>query len=156
MIHLIFSLFFFIHPIYISSTNIIISDENLEIKIKLFRDDLEDGLRDFHGLSISIDNLNKVEKNKDLVNKYINNKLSLIINDEKINFFIMDYSLVNDVLEIYFTKNFSKKINNIKVINQLLIEVYSEQSNIMFVDILGKKYYNNFTASNIEKALFIK
>ena len=105
MIHLIFSLFFFIHPIYISSTNIIICDENLEIKIKLFRDDLEDGLRDFHGLSISIDNLNKIEKNKDLVNKYINNKLSLIINDEKINFFIMDYSLVNDVLEIYFTKN---------------------------------------------------
>ena len=60
MIHLIFNLFFFIHPIYISSTNIIISDENLEIKIKLFRDDLEDGLRDFHGLSISIDNLNKI------------------------------------------------------------------------------------------------
>ena len=90
MIHFIFSLFFFIHPVYISSTNIIISDEILEIKIKLFRDDLEDGLRDFHGFSISIDSSNKIEKNKSLINQYINDKLTLEINNEKINFFIIN------------------------------------------------------------------
>ena len=74
MIHLIFSFLVFIHPIYISSTNVVVSDEILEIKIKLFRDDLEDGLRDFHGFSISIDSLNKIEKNKSLINQYINDK----------------------------------------------------------------------------------
>ena len=79
MIHLIFSFLVFIHPIYISSTNVVVSDEILEIKIKLFRDDLEDGLRDFHGFSISIDSLNKIEKNKSLINQYINDKLNLIL-----------------------------------------------------------------------------
>ncbi len=152
MIHFIFSLFFFIHPVYISSTNIIISDEILEIKIKLFRDDLEDGLRDFHGFSISIDSSNKIEKNKSLINQYINDKLTLEINNEKINFFIIDYSLINDVLEVYFTKNFTKKSKDIRITNQLLIEIYSEQSNIMFLNIFEKKHYYNFTASKIEKS----
>tara|TARA_B100001109_G_C18514098_1_gene312914 strand:+ start:53 stop:523 length:471 start_codon:yes stop_codon:yes gene_type:complete len=156
MIHLIFSFLVFIHPIYISSTNVVVSDEILEIKIKLFRDDLEDGLRDFHGFSISIDSLNKIEKNKSLINQYINDKLTLIINNEKINFFIINYSLTNDVFEVYFKQIFTKKTKDIKINNQLLIEIYSEQSNIMFLDIFGKKYYDNFTASKTEKALFIK
>ena len=118
--------------------------------------DLEDGLRDFHGFSISIDSPNKIEKNKNLINEYINDKLTLIVNNEKINFFIMDYSLINDVFEVYFIQNFTKKTEDIRIVNNLLIEVYSEQSNIMFLDIFGKKYYDNFTASKTEKTLLIK
>jgi len=84
VIHLFFSFLFLVHPIYISSTNVVINDDKLEVKVKLFRDDLEDGLRDFHGFSISIDSSNKIEKNIDLINKYINDKLILIIDDDKI------------------------------------------------------------------------
>ena len=156
MIYLFLNFLLLIHPIYISSTNVVINDDKLEIKVKLFRDDLEDGLRDFHGFSISIDSPNKIEKKKNLIDQYINDKLTLIINNEKINFFIKDYSLINDVLEVYFIQNFTKKTKDIKITNQLLIEVYSEQSNIMFLDIFGKKYYDNFTASKTEKALLIK
>ena len=156
MIYLFLNFLLLIHPIYISSTNVVINDDKLEIKVKLFRDDLEDGLRDFHGFSISIDSPNKIEKKKNLIDQYINDKLTLIINNKKINFFIKDYSLINDVLEVYFIQNFTKKSNDIRITNQLLIEVYSEQSNIMFLDIFGKKYYDNFTASKTEKALLIK
>lgn len=156
MIYLFLNFLLLIHPIYISSTNVVINDDKLEIKVKLFRDDLEDGLRDFHGFSISIDSPNKIEKRKNLIDQYINDKLTLIINNEKINFFIKDYSLINDVLEVYFIQNFTKKSKDIRITNQLLIEVYSEQSNIMFLDIFGKKYYDNFTASKTEKVLLIK
>ena len=156
MIYLFLNFLLLIHPIYISSTNVVINDDKLEIKVKLFRDDLEDGLRDFHGFSISIDSPNKIEKKKNLIDQYINDKLTLIINNKKINFFIKDYSLINDVLEVYFVQNFTKKTKDIRITNQLLIEVYSEQSNIMFLDIFGKKYYDNFTASKTEKALLIK
>tara|TARA_B100000609_G_C17167539_1_gene409765 strand:+ start:76 stop:546 length:471 start_codon:yes stop_codon:yes gene_type:complete len=156
VIYLFLNFLLLIHPIYISSTNVVINDDKLEIKVKLFRDDLEDGLRDFHGFSISIDSPNKIEKRKNLIDQYINDKLTLIINNEKINFFIKDYSLINDVLEVYFIQNFTKKSKDIKITNQLLIEVYSEQSNIMFLDIFGKKYYDNFTASKTEKVLLIK
>ena len=114
MIHLFFSFLFLVHPIYISSTNVVINDDKLEVKVKLFRDDLEDGLRDFHGFSISIDSSNKIEKNIDLINKYINDKLILIIDDDKIVLSANDFSLINDVLELSFLKNYINDINSVK------------------------------------------
>tara|TARA_B100001029_G_C14825091_1_gene319823 strand:- start:163 stop:633 length:471 start_codon:yes stop_codon:yes gene_type:complete len=156
MFHLIFNLLLLIHPIYISSTNVTIDKKKIDVKVKLFRDDLEDGLRNFHGFSISIDSYIKLEKNKEFIHEYINDKLSIIINDEKINFSIKEFSLINDVLEISFFQNFSKNTDSIKVINKLLIEVYNVQSNILFLEVNSKKYYNQFNASNIEKDLLIK
>lgn len=156
MFHLIFNLLLLIHPIYISSTNVTIDKKKIDIKVKLFRDDLEDGLRNFHGLSISIDSYIKLEKNKEFIHEYINDKLSIIINNEKINFSIKEFSLINDVLEISFFQNFSKNTDSIKIINKLLIEVYNVQSNILFLEVNSKKYYNQFNASNIEKDLLIK
>ena len=156
MFHLIFGLLLLIHPIYISSTNVTIDKKKIDIKVKLFRDDLEDGLRNFHGFSISIDSYIKLEKNKEFVHEYINDKLRIIINNEKINFSIKEFSLINDVLEISFFQSFSKKTDSIKVINKLLIEVYNVQSNIFFLEVNSKKYYNQFTASNIEKDLLVK
>ena len=156
MIHLFFSFLFLVHPIYISSTNVVINDDKLEVKVKLFRDDLEDGLRDFHGFSISIDSPNKIEKNIDLINKYINDKLILIIDDDKIVLSANDFSLINDVLELSFLKNYINDINSVKVINSLLVEVYSVQSNIIFLEVEEKKYYHQFTSKEIEKTLFIK
>ncbi len=156
MFHLIFNLLLLIHPIYISSTNVTIDKKKIDIKVKLFRDDLEDGLRNFHGLSISIDSYIKLENNKEFIHEYINDKLSIIINNEKINFSIKEFSLINDVLEISFFQNFSKNTDSIKIINKLLIEVYNVQSNILFLEVNSKKYYNQFNASNIEKDLLIK
>tara|TARA_B100000579_G_C22527137_1_gene708990 strand:+ start:264 stop:671 length:408 start_codon:yes stop_codon:yes gene_type:complete len=133
-----------------------IDKKKIDIKVKLFRDDLEDGLRNFHGLSISIDSYIKLENNKEFIHEYINDKLSIIINNEKINFSIKEFSLINDVLEISFFQNFSKNTDSIKIINKLLIEVYNVQSNILFLEVNSKKYYNQFNASNIEKDLLIK
>ena len=127
MFHLIFGLLLLIHPIYISSTNVTIDKKKIDIKVKLFRDDFEDGLRNFHGFSISIDSYIKLEKNKEFIHEYINDKLRIIINNEKINFSIKEFSLINDVLEISFFQNFSKNTDSIKVINKLLIEVYKER-----------------------------
>ena len=156
MFHLIFGLLLLIHPIYISSTNVTIDKKKIDIKVKLFRDDFEDGLRNFHGFSISIDSYIKLEKNKEFIHEYISDKLRIIINNEKINFSIKEFSLINDVLEISFFQNFSKNTNSIKVINNLLIEVYNVQSNILFLEVNSKKYYNQFNASNIEKDLLVK
>ena len=156
MFHLIFGLLILFHPIYIRSTNVTIDKKKIDIKVKLFRDDFEDGLRNFHGFSISIDSYIKLEKNKEFIHEYINDKLRIIINNEKINFSIKEFSLINDVLEISFFQNFSKNTDSIKVINKLLIEVYNVQSNILFLEVNSKKYYNQFNASNIEKDLLIK
>ena len=47
-----------IHPIYISTVELISDKDEGILKIKIFRDDLEDGLRIFHSNSISINTQN--------------------------------------------------------------------------------------------------
>ena len=156
MIYLIFSYLLFVHPIYISSSRIEMKNNSIELKIKLFRDDLEDGLRNFHGFSISIDSSKKLEKNIEYINQYIDENFSIIINDQKIKFKIENFNLINDVLEVSFFDNNYEKIDSVKVINKFLIEVYAVQSNIVFLEIEDKKYYTQFNISNTEEILFIK
>ena len=131
-------------------------NNSIELKIKLFRDDLEDGLRNFHGFSISIDSSIKLEKNIEYINQYIDDKLSIIINGQKIKFIIKNFNLINDVLEVSFVDNNYDKIDSVKVINKFLIDIYAVQSNILFLEIEDKKYYRQFTISNTEEVLFIK
>ena len=156
MIYLIFSYLLFVHPIYISSSRIEMKNNSIELKIKLFRDDLEDGLRNFHGFSISIDSSKKLEKNIEYINQYIDENFSIIINDQKIKFKIENFNLINDVLEVSFFDNNYEKIHSVKLINKFLIEVYAVQSNIVFLEIEDKKYYTQFNISNTEEVLFIK
>ncbi len=131
-------------------------NNSIELKIKLFRDDLEDGLRNFHGFSISIDSSKKLEKKIEYINQYIDENFSIIINDQKIKFKIENFNLINDVLEVSFFDNNYEKIDSVKVINKFLIEVYAVQSNIVFLEIEDKKYYTQFNISNTEEVLFIK
>ena len=131
-------------------------NNSIELKIKLFRDDLEDGLRNFHGFSISIDSSKKLEKNIEYINQYIDENFSIIINDQKIKFKIENFNLINDVLEVSFFDNNYEKIDSVKVINKFLIEVYAVQSNIVFLEIEDKKYYTQFNILNTEEVLFIK
>ena len=44
-----------VHPLYISTSEIFLKGNKHDIKIKIFRDDLEDDLRLFFDKSISID-----------------------------------------------------------------------------------------------------
>ena len=58
---LYFLILLLVHPFYISTTEITLKEDSHDIKIKIFRDDLEDGLRLFFDKSISIDTELKLE-----------------------------------------------------------------------------------------------
>ena len=57
----------FFHPIYISVLEINSSDNDLEIVIKIFRDDLEDGIRGNLDSQVSIDTQDKIGLNKHFI-----------------------------------------------------------------------------------------
>jgi len=52
--YIIFYFLFSIHPIYISVIEINSKDNNLEIVFKIFRDDLEDGIKNNLGWSYAL------------------------------------------------------------------------------------------------------
>ena len=147
---LIFFLFL-IHPIYISSSKIIIINDTAEVNIKIFRDDLEDDLRLFYNKSISIDNIIKLQNASSQIDTYIQNKFELRIDNSKIKFSEFKYNLINDLVEISCSFDFKKDFNEINIINNILFEVYKIQKNVVFINVEKQSKSHIFSFSDREK-----
>ena len=139
------------HPVYISTMSISIIDKKINFVMKLYLDDIEDALRLKNGFSISIDENQKLNSNYEYVEKYISENFKVYFNSEKVDLIFLEKKIINDVLELKTNIQFEDKIINIKIKNKILLDVYDNQSNIVFIKNLEKKYYYKFDISNTEK-----
>ena len=119
--------------------------------MKLYFDDIEDALRLKNGFSISIDENQKLNSNYEYVEEYISENFKVYFNSEKVDLIFLEKKIINDVLELETSIQFENKIINIKIKNKILLDVYDNQSNIVFIKNLEKKYYYKFDISNTEK-----
>ena len=142
---------FLLHPFYISTSEIILNNNNAQVKIKIFRDDLEDGLRLFHGKSISIDTDQKLKKESKKIDNYIQSKFKLTVDKSKINILKINYNLINDLVEISFSFKSNSIINNISVKNNILFDVYRIQKNVTIINFENKTKSYIFSFSDREK-----
>ena len=139
------------HPVYISTMSISIIDKKIDFVMKLYLDDIEDALRLKNGFSISIDENQKLNSNYEYVEKYISENFKVYFNSEKVDLIFLEKKIINDVLELKTNIQFEDKIINIKIKNKILLDVYDNQSNIVFIKNLEKKKYYKFDISNTEK-----
>ena len=140
-----------VHPFYISTTEITLKEEKHDIKIKIFRDDLEDGLRLFFAKSISIDTELKLENRSSQVADYIKDKFQISVNKSEIIPSIDNYNLVNDLVEIYLSFETRGDINNIKVYNNILFDVFQVQKNVVLINLKNQNQSYIFSYSDREK-----
>ena len=151
MIKLLSFFFLLVHPVYISTSEITINQNKALLKIKIFRDDLEDGLRMYHNKSISIDSQIKLINESKYVDEYIMNKFILSINDDVIKLSSSEFKLENDVVEISTIFQYKKKIRSLNIINSILFEIYKIQKNVIFINKDGKNIFYTFSQSDKEK-----
>ena len=144
-------LIYLIHPIYISTSQIIIINNIAEVDIKIYRDDLEDDLRLFFSKSISIDNDTKLQNASSEIDAYIQNKFELRIDGSKIKLSGFKYNLINDLLEISCSFNYKEDINEINIINNILFGVYEIQKNVVFIKVEKESKSYIFSFSDREK-----
>ena len=154
--YIIFYFLFSIHPIYISVIEINSQDNNLEIVFKIFRDDLEDGIKNNLGKNVSIDTQSKLELNNKIIQEYLNTVSSIKVNDEKKEFFFSDFLLENERIKINakISNNFS--INRIEIYNEILIDVFSNQKNVIFFNIYNQLNNDVLDKSKKKTVLIIK
>ena len=154
--YIIFYFLFSIHPIYISVIEINSKDNNLEIVFKIFRDDLEDGIKNNLGKNVSIDTQSKLELNNKIIQEYLNTVSSIKVNDEKKEFFFSDFLLENERIKINakISNNFS--IDRIEIYNEILIDVFSNQKNVIFFNIYNQLNNDFLDKSKKKTVLFVK
>ena len=154
--YIIFYFLFSIHPIYISVVEINSKENNLEIVFKIFRDDLEDGIKNNLGKNVSIDTQSKLELNNKIIQEYLNTVISIKVNDEKKELLFSDFFLENERIKINAKISNSSLIDTIEIYNEILIDVYSNQKNVIFFNIYDQMNNDVLDKSKKKTVLIVK
>ncbi len=151
MISLIYSLFFFLHPIHISVSEINYSekDKALQITSRIFIDDLELSIR----AERKEDELDLIEPKNGLttekmVSDYVLKHLSVKLDGkiQKLKFLGME--LEDPALICYIEIENVKKFKTIEVRNDIIMETHDDQSSIVHVTYKGPIKSMRLTRSN--------
>ena len=154
--YIILYFLFLVHPIYISVVEINSKDNNLEIVFKIFRDDLEDGIKNNLGKNVSIDSQYKVDLNNKIIQEYLNAVTSIKVNNEKKELLFLNFILENERIKVNTKINNNSIIDTIEIYNEILIDVFSNQKNVIFFNIYNQLNNDFLDKSKKKTVLFVK
>lgn len=134
--HLLFIYIFswLLHPFFVSMTEIkyIPKNQNLEVSVRIFTDDLENTLRKNHP-NVIFDILHP--KDKALINNwidsYIRKRLQIKTNEKVSNLHFIGYEQENESIWCYFETDKVTPIKKCDVFNTLLYDYKKEQINMI-------------------------
>lgn len=141
LIMLIPLLAFTLHKYYISLTKIDFIEEkkSVQITMRFFIDDVETTLENRYQTKLELGTENENKKADTFLEKYINQKFRIRINDEFKNFTYLGKEYENDVVFFYLEIANIQKITNIEIQSTMLIEDFPEQQNYIKTKINGIK-----------------
>lgn len=120
-----------LHPFHVSITELEIKRETLQISLRIFTDDLETALKEISGEKIFLNDVSQPKRNFILIRDYLNLKFgySSGAKEEKIDW--LGHEFEDDVCWIYGQVAVSPDQRIVFVRNEVLIEVFDNQQNII-------------------------
>ena len=131
------------HKFYVSVTNVnyIDKDDSIQITTRIFIDDLEAVLLERYGVKTSLGTPQEGALANDYIEKYLNTKLLVRLNQETRVYDFLGKRYDNDVVICYLeiAKVNLPDFNNIEIQNEILTDLFEEQQNLVHLKIKGKK-----------------
>ncbi|MQP25423.1 hypothetical protein GFJ94_10135 [Flavobacterium sp. LMO8] len=136
------------HKFYVSVTQIdyVPNKKRIEITHRIFIDDLEKALEKKYKKKVYLTSNKELPEAETLIKDYLKENVKISINKKVQNLEFLAREIEGDVLIFYTKIAISKKINTFEIFNSLLTDVYSEQQNIVHVNINSNK--NSFLFTN--------
>jgi hypothetical protein len=155
---LILNALFFFHPVHVTLITINQAQESNTMKV-FFRMYLDDFFRDYrlYDTAIKPDKNGEAEKIPDeLIKKYFNDRVQIYINHKLLSGNLSKVSIDSYEIRLDLVYHSDKKPRNFKIRNQILIKLYNDQSNMIYLNI--NKYENavKLTVDHIEEDLKLK
>lgn len=156
LLFLMLTSFGVLHKFYVSVTQVDFNEKKsrVEISTRIFIDDLEKTLEKKHNQKLNLATKIEAKNAKELTEKYLLQKLSIKINGQEQNIVFLGSEYEDDVLICYLKIDYSKKITTFELFNNLLVETYSEQQNIVHTNINNTK--KSFLLTQNDKSATIK
>lgn len=129
------------HPFHISVCDIEHNPatKSLEISQRIFMDDLEIGLKNFHKIEY-VDAFKPKDPAEldSLINGYLQAKLEFVINGEKTPFTFIGSEMEGDARWCYLEAKNVASIKSVQITNKVLIQSFEDQENIVHFKANGK------------------
>ncbi len=126
----------FCHPFHVSVCEIAYDhkDKALEITHRIFLDDMENALQEYHGLT-SFDITRPIENHdlNELFYAYFNENFKIKVNKEALKYEFIGYELEKDVIYAYLEVLNLSSFNDLEVFNTILIQMFDDQENLVHV-----------------------
>lgn len=124
----------------------------LQITSRLHIEDLNKALEKKYKKKIAIENENSSSEEV-LLKEYLNNRFSIKVNGQVKPLNFLSKEIEGDELVTYWTIKNVVKINTLEIQNTVLIECFSDQQNMINVNVLGEKKSFLLTNSVSSKSL---
>ncbi|WP_298506435.1 DUF6702 family protein [uncultured Maribacter sp.] len=131
------------HKYYISVTNITYSqkDKAIQVTSRVFIDDINAVLEERYGVKAEFGSENESVIANEYLEKYFKTKFILRINGEDIKYNFLGKKYEDDLMVCYLevTNVKEEELNTIEIQNEVLIDMYNDQQNIIHFKIKGQK-----------------
>lgn len=111
--------------------------KSLQIITRIFYDDLEKALQARYDQSIRVDDTYPKEKLNNYLERYLNQKFKVTINNEEKNISFLGYENEDEYVVCYIEVTDIESINSITIENSLLMETFSDQKNVVHLNVEG-------------------
>lgn len=123
------------HETYLSVTEIEYNQEAKSIQIisRVFIDDLEDVLSKRYQKDVSLSYKKDLEKNKAIIQKYLDKKLKIAVEGEEREFTLIGSKFDADQIVMFIEAKNIESFNKVEVENLILTDLFDSQKNIVHV-----------------------
>lgn len=128
------------HAIYLSTISISISDQRLDVIIKVFEDDLRDAIHNHQGFAVDTSSAEFTT----YVDDYIRTHLKIKSLDDEWNAQVKEVKRVGDSFQINFNPADMALGKRIKIKADYLMELFPTQQNIMVIKKDSRQFYHIF------------
>ncbi len=149
----------FFHPVHLSITNIDINSElhSAEISCQFFADDFQKIIQIIEGVELILEQDQElIQESIDAINNYIFSVFEIIINDkEMISFDFQSKKQDEALIWIHYRGEIpAGDIKSITLLNELMLDLYEDQTNLVIISLDGKEkgYTFNYRKKTIDIA----
>tara|TARA_R110002020_G_scaffold36362_1_gene109132 strand:- start:588 stop:1091 length:504 start_codon:yes stop_codon:yes gene_type:complete len=127
------------HKYYLSVSQVDYDEKSksLQIITRIFYDDVEKALQARYDESIKVDKTYPKEKLNKYLERYLNQKFKVTINEEDKNISYLGFENEDEYVVCYIEVTDVPQINSITIENSLLMEVFSDQKNVVHLNVEG-------------------
>lgn len=148
---------FTLHKYYLSYTKINYSDKSksLQITMKVFTDDLENAINKQFKIDSKLNSDKEINNANKYLSEYINDKFGIEVNTTKKSYTFLGKEYKNDETNIYLEIENISKIESITITNKMLMEIFSDQQNIIKIKIDDFKKSSIYTKNNYSNSFTV-